>query len=404
MSLLYTANQNIFGVLTRISVINPANGSNVSTLPSDVSASNTIAISALAVSPVDGKLWGVGYGSPTALWSIDTSTGVGYTIGTLSAVILNLAFRDNILYGLDTAGNYGTINLSTGVWTALGAISGLPSGLIYSMAADVIGRIWIGACDETIPQTILYRLTDATNPSSGLLFQTSVSLFVKQMSFNAVNVLYGVIGAGSFDNLYLLPQSPTAPAPTLLGPMNGSTSDSYNALAFAPPACIDHETEIEMADGTMKHIEDIRGGDHLRLADGQSGEVLTVVNCVLQEKEVDLQHLCVVFEPGSLAPGIPSRRFAVDPGHPIALPADFATRDHQAFKMARTWATHLSDPTQVHLTTWAQANSFLLQTRVSRRFDIILAHGQSAYLANGVAALSRASLELPGYDHKGGFF
>lgn len=135
--------------------------------------------------------------------------------------------------------------------------------------------------------------------------------------------------------------------------------------------------------------------------------------------------MCLVFEPDSIAPRVPLARFAVDPGHPICDPKDYAAHGHTALCMARVWY-QAAKPKSVHMTTWDQVESFLGPSapsneltlrelnptdaetdevkRENSRYDVILKTGQSAFIANGVAVVSHKSLKILGYDHAGGFF
>lgn len=129
----------------------------------------------------------------------------------------------------------------------------------------------------------------------------------------------------------LLQINPLTGAATVVGTFTASASvPILDTLAVSPPGCVHKSSLVSMADGTFSALENI---------------------------QVSSGHLCLVFEPNSISRGVPNARFAVDPGHPICAPRDYAEKGHLALRMARVWGLQ-AQPGTVHMITWKEVDSF----------------------------------------------
>ena len=63
-------------------------------------------------------------------------------------------------------------------------------------------------------------------------------------------------------------------------------------------------------------VADLNAGAMVLAANNKLVKVLAVVHCKSRTTDDSTYHECVVFEPDSLGPNLPTRRFAIDPRSP----------------------------------------------------------------------------------------
>lgn len=167
-------------------------------------------------------------------------------------------------------------------------------------------------------------------------------------------------------------------------------------LLQGPIACIHGSSRLTLEDGTQIAISDACAGTAIMAAD-QSLVRLAVdaVPCWLKLPRKPLTHEAVVFEPDSIAPGVPSELFIVDTGHPICAPTAFQTEGKNALRTARSF---LGSHAGIRLIRWEMAASIL--PGPNTRYDLVLDVGNpGAYLANNVCVKARTSVARAGYRH-----
>ena len=100
--------------------------------------------------------------------------------------------------------------------------------------------------------------------------------------------------------------------------------------------CIHGSSRVSLAtEGQTRPIASLRAGDLIRAADGSVVPVVGVVRCWARPPGRRRQD-CVLFESGSLGDGLLSARLAVDPGHPLCTPDEWAgTRATLAFGIVK---------------------------------------------------------------------
>lgn len=401
---------------------------------------------AMAVNFDTGILYGLasttGQFWDNTLYELDKTTGSGTPLVVLSTQIFSFCFNNGVCYGVGGGGSLWSIVISTGVATLINSPSYSPlfSSSGWRLALDLTGQMYVCAILGVLPTGDELRLWKIS--TLGILSVTSVLIQPSGASVEpALAICFKATDLTKFwmlrlenSTLKLWNVNPLTGATTDLG---ATTSSSFTTLAFFPAACLHHSSLIQMEKaGQSTPIYLLQPGDRVRLADGQVGIVDQVVECPLADaSNRGASHLCLIFEPDSIAPGIPTQRLAIDPGHPICKPEDFLERGHDALWMARSYATRFMSPAgkSPTLCTWETVHEHMsdnskdaplqqlqqstkdtkahLQQQPglshSMRFDLILqgkSVGPRAYLANGVAVLSRPSAEFPGYDHRGGLF
>lgn len=388
---------------------------------------------------------GSAYAHPAFSSSVVYSVGSVRQTGFLTLeytpfpALSDMTFSGDTCYAVDNASNLYILNLVTGALDRVGTslltsdytgISMARFGTVFHMTTSQISgavvRLWTVNPATGEPTFV----ADLTAAMSGYL--------ISGLSFDASDRLWAVAFTSQTtgpSSLFLLSPSGGSWSATRQGTLPTSdNSKVLGTLAALPSACIHASSLVSVPrtslDGIRPGIaiQALRRGDSVTLANGRVSLVKLVVKCGTRDPRSDLghAHLCLVFEPHSLKPGVPSARFAVDPGHPICDPKDYATSGHLALRMARVWFT-LAKPGTVTMTTWDRLHLLLpdfsdtsVTTELNEtndttetaersagpllRYDLVLEDGPTAYVANGVAVFSRHTLDTPGYDHSGGLF
>jgi DNA-binding beta-propeller fold protein YncE len=213
-------------------VLDPASGAVL-----DSVGSTGFGLTGLAVSPVDGLLYGVTTGGDDRfLVQIDRGAGAATAIGgPLGAVVADITFTpDGTLYGWsESTDDLVTIDVTTGVATVVGesGVGTFGSGLAYDAANDRL--LFAGGGSDGDFYTV-DRQTGAATVLSTL--NGPVETAVSALAFDCDGTLYGVVLA--FDEVrstQLATIDPDTGAVTVLG----DSEDRLDAIAFdcaEPPA------------------------------------------------------------------------------------------------------------------------------------------------------------------------
>lgn len=178
----------------------------------------------------------------------------------------------------------------------------------------------------------------------------------------------------------------------LIFPNTGTVTPPFNLISDGTTVtgmitvtlnCL-HGNSIIVTQNGNKLIKNTVEGDKVLTANGQYATVTCVTSCSIKHP-IGLFHNAVIFEPNSLASGIPTERFIIDPGHPIKLNKD------DEFKPAGDFITGEN----IYLRKW---NDEIVQgsdPEPSIRWDLVLEPAFDNYIANGVIVKSR---KTPGSD------
>jgi hypothetical protein len=156
----------------------------------------------------------------------------------------------------------------------------------------------------------------------------------------------------------------------------------------------------------FKPIRDVMEGDFVAGADGEPIRVAARVKCGKGEPYTRSVHMCQLFAPGSIAPGVPSDWFAVDPGHPICSPESYKVLGQKALIPSHCLAESrcADDPRKSVQVPWDRLGSIMEGDNA--RYDLVLdskrrrdSIGNGAYIGNGVIIYSRKSIKEPGYAY-----
>lgn len=166
-------------------------------------------------------------------------------------------------------------------------------------------------------------------------------------------------------------------------------SQNISATATASVAvCIHKSSLVKLANGLEIEIYKLRPGEEIMGADGRITKIVDVVPCWIDNKGT-----CVIFEPNSLGLGVPSKRFAVDAGHPVCSPDEYINNGHKFTRVARSY---IGQNSGIYATTWDKVESLL--PGENQRYDIIMPNDScKAYIANGVVVQARQSRKDVGY-------
>jgi hypothetical protein len=161
--------------------------------------------------------------------------------------------------------------------------------------------------------------------------------------------------------------------------------------------CVYGSSQILLEGGKTIAIKEIKNGDMILDATGKLVTVEKVVKCWLgpNYSEKGESQLVIVFEKDSLAPGVPTSTFAIDPKHPIATPTEYSKNGSVALKPANQFVK--SDGT-IKQINWDQIADML--PGENARYDLVLSKEScGAYIANGIVVKSRESYLTPGYEY-----
>lgn len=377
------------------------------------------AVTGLAINPVTGILYGVtserSRSAPRSLITIDTGTGLGSLVGPLGLrsgdPITDITFLGPVLYGWSKSGELYTISLTTGTATLVGN-SGLGEGNGGGLAENPSGTaMYVTPEPADGGRIFLVNPADGSVTPAGTLDSAdAVPIFA--LAFNASGVLYGSMerqrGRNSVGVLITINLTTNPGQITEIGLINqaGDPLVSPDAIVFFPAICVHGSSLITMADGERMSISNVKKGATILGADGKVTPVTDVLPCWLKVPMNPAYHSCIVFEPNSLGIGVPDRRFAIDPGHPMCTPAEFRKGGLSALKEAKHYfqrgeRRRRSSKKRIQVTDWEKVQDLL--PGAQRRYDLLMPHDScGAYLANGVVVKARVSVKEPGYDHRGG--
>ena len=147
--------------------IDPATGNEISSIGPVQIGGTPIILSGLAFSPITGALYGTtaSYGNFSySVVTIDPATGAAALIGAdggLESVVYSISFDSTgVLYGLSAAGPIGTINLTTGTFTTIGALSeGILGGIGFSSVSPY--NLFLSEEGSDGPLSIVNKATGA---------------------------------------------------------------------------------------------------------------------------------------------------------------------------------------------------------------------------------------------------
>lgn len=176
---------------------------------------------------------------------------------------------------------------------------------------------------------------------------------------------------------------------------------------FTVFVCLHGDSLIAMSEGNVrKRIKDIVPGDSVLGADGVPHRVKDLAVCWLKDPSKDIASRAAVIEPGALGEGSPSERLIIDIGHPLAIREQFQREGLQSLRpFADVLAGREFPGGSFAIVRWDEVWRWAIGTDTegseesTKRYDLILEGEVSAYIANGVAVLSRKSQCEPGYVH-----
>ena len=155
--------------------------------------------------------------------------------------------------------------------------------------------------------------------------------------------------------------------------------------------CIHRTSAITLANGTTCAIEDLKPGTKIIAADGTVVKIIRAIECLVTLSDGNCG-TCIVFEPNSLGPGVPTKRFGIDAGHPIGISGNYI--------MNRTLipAKEFLNGTSIYSRRWDSVSD--LFDGHTARYDIIMPDDScGAYFANNIVVKSRKNFCEPGYNY-----
>jgi len=181
---------------------------------------------------------------------------------------------------------------------------------------------------------------------------------------------------------------------TMVYVANGATLIATASAQARVAVCIHKSSMIRLAGGEEMGISELEPNQEIMGADGIVSALIEAVPCwVIDNNNVTLP--CVIFEQDSLGPGVPSKRFAVDHGHPIATQEEYSKNGNKSLRPA---ISYLNESKTIYCTLWNEVSSLL--PGENRRFDIIMKDDScKAYIANGIVVQARQDRKEPGYPY-----
>lgn len=180
----------------------------------------------------------------------------------------------------------------------------------------------------------------------------------------------------------------TATAGIQIGGTGGAAQNITASATASVALCIHESSLIKMADGAEVEIRKLKIGDKIMSADGKITPILDIITCWSSNDSGN----CIIFEADSLGPGVPSARFAIDVGHPMATPIDYRMSNNKALRYAATYV----NGKQIYYARWNSIDN--LFPGENKRFDLMMSDDScKAYIANGLVVQSRLSRMQFGY-------
>ena len=175
------------------------------------------------------------------------------------------------------------------------------------------------------------------------------------------------------------------------GPSQNITSSATASVAI----CIHKSSMIKLANGHEIEISKLKPGQEIMCGNGEVSALVEVVPCWISDNN-KICGKCIIFEKDSLGPGIPSKRFAVDSGHPISIPSEYKKLGKKSLRPAKSY---LNKSKKIYATKWDMVGSLL--PGENRRYDIIMKDNScKAYIANGIIVQARQNRKMPGYNYQ----
>jgi hypothetical protein len=180
-----------------------------------------------------------------------------------------------------------------------------------------------------------------------------------------------------------------------IGGSNGATQTVTASATASVAVCIHGSSLIKLANGTDISISELKPWQEIIGADGKINSIVEAVPCWAGVYDTFFGK-CIIFEPDSLEPGIPFKRFAVDAGHPICTPEEYIKNRDSSLQPAKTY---LGKNKGIYEVTWDAVASLL--PGKNKRFDIIMSENScKAYNANGIIVKARLGRKLNGYSYE----
>ena len=181
------------------------------------------------------------------------------------------------------------------------------------------------------------------------------------------------------------------------GSVNNYTLNSSTSSFTISAVCL-HENSKVITETGLKKIKDLTSDDKILSGNNEFAKVLEIVPCWIQIPNQSV-HTCVIFEPNALGDNQPSERLIIDPGHPMCTLEEYKNNNVDALRKALDFVD--DNNSLIRISNWSDP-SIEYDDIYRKRFDIILEHPHSTFIANNIVIKSRKSVEDPGYLHYSG--
>ncbi len=172
--------------------------------------------------------------------------------------------------------------------------------------------------------------------------------------------------------------------------VNGIVGEAGTTAVATVAICIHGSSMISLPNNEQIEISKLQPGQLILGADGKPTNIIEVVPCWTRN---DKCGNCIIFEKDSLFPNVPSRRFAVDAGHPIC-----PCLNTSSYVPHLIPAKHFVNNKNIYIVNWEDVK-FLLPGE-NKRYDIIMKDDScKAYVANGIIVKARQERIIPGYSY-----
>ena len=164
--------------------------------------------------------------------------------------------------------------------------------------------------------------------------------------------------------------------------------------------CIHGSSMIMLANGDEIEISKIEPGTEILAADGTIISDIEVVSCYAGVNN-KLYGTCIIFEQNSLGNGFPSRRLAIDAGHPMSDIITYKNNGNKCLIPAKFYLDHAKNLGNKNIYSKSWDDIAPLMSGNNLRYDIIMPNDScQAYFANGVVVKSRQNRKNPGYNYE----
>ena len=107
-------------------------------------------------------------------------------------------------------------------------------------------------------------------------------------------------------------------------------------------------------------------------------------------------HTCIIFEPNALGDNQPSERLIIDPGHPMCTLEEYKNNNIDALRKALDFVDDNNN--LIHITNWSDP-TIEYEDIYHKRYDVVLEHPYTTFIANNMVIKSRKSIYEAGYNH-----